>query len=51
MDIFRTGHDIWGRPVIEGVSWDLLWLAIVSGAAVILGHALWRLLRRDRPEA
>jgi hypothetical protein len=45
MEIFRTGHDIWGRPVLEGVSWHLLWLAIVIGAAVILAHALWRLLR------
>jgi hypothetical protein len=51
MEIFRTGHDIWGRPVLEGVSWDLLWLAIVIGAAVILGHALWRLLSGGSPRA
>jgi len=51
MEIFRTGHDMWGRPVLEGVSWELLWLAVVSGAAVILGHALWRLLQRRGPGA
>ena len=46
MEIFRTGHDIWGRRVLEGISWDLLWVAVVIGTVVILGHALWRLLRR-----
>jgi hypothetical protein len=51
MEILRTGHDIWGRTVLEGVSWDLLWLAIVIGAAVILGHALWRRRRGGGPGA
>lgn len=48
MEIFRTGHDMWGRTVIQGVSWDLIWVAVLVGAAVILGHALYRLVRRDR---
>jgi hypothetical protein len=50
MEIFRTGNDIWGRPVLEGVSWDLLWVAVIVGALVILGHALYRALRRDPEE-
>jgi hypothetical protein len=50
MEIFRTGHDIWGRPVLEGVSWDLLWVAVIVGGAVIVAHALYRLLRRGSGE-
>jgi hypothetical protein len=46
MEIFRIGHDIWGRPVLEGMSWDLLWVAVIVGAAVIVAHTLYRLLRR-----
>ena len=46
MEIFRVGHDAWGRSVLEGVSWDLLPIAAGVGAAVILGHAIYRLIRR-----
>ena len=45
MDIFRMGHDIWGRPVLEGVSWGLIAVAAAVGAIVIIAHALYRLLR------
>lgn len=48
MQLFRTGHDIQGREVLTGISWDLIWVAIAVGAAVIIGHSLWRLLRRDQ---
>ena len=37
---------MWGRPTLEGVSWDLAWAAIALGIAVIIGHRIWRLLRR-----
>ncbi len=50
MEIFRTGHDIWGRPVLEGVSWDLVWVAVIIGAAVIVAHTLYRVLRRRSGE-
>ena len=46
MEIFRVGHDAWGRSVLEGVSWDLLPIAAGVGAVVILGHAIYRLIRR-----
>ncbi len=46
MEIFRVGHDAWGRSVLEGVSWDLLPIAVGVGAVVILGHAIYRLIRR-----
>ncbi len=50
MQILRMGHDAWGRLVLEGVSWDLLPIAAGIGALVILGHALYRVIRR-RPGA
>jgi hypothetical protein len=49
LQLFRTGHDMWGRPVLEGVSWSLIWLALAAGVAVIIGHRIYRLVRRDRP--
>jgi hypothetical protein len=45
MEIFRMGHDIWGRPVLEGISWHLIWVAVGVGAAVIIGHAVYRAIR------
>ena len=50
MEIFRTGYDIWGRTVLEGVSWQLLWVAVIVGAVVIVVHALYRALRRGSGE-
>ncbi len=46
MGIFRFGHDAWGRTVLEGVSWDLLPVAAGVGLVVILGHAIYRMIRR-----
>ena len=48
MAIFRTGHDMWGRLVLEGVSWNLIWVAFAAGVAVMVGHQLYRLLRRGK---
>lgn len=45
MHFLQTGHDMWGRPVLEGLSWDLAWVALALGAVVITGHSLWRLWR------
>ena len=46
VEIFRVGHDAWGRTVLEGVSWDLLPVAVSVGLVVIVGHAIYRLVRR-----
>lgn len=52
MELLRYGHDAWGRELINGVSWDLLGLAVGAGAVVIIGHAIYRLIsgasRRNR---
>jgi hypothetical protein len=49
IELFRTGHDMWGRTVLEGVSWTLIWVALAIGLAVILFHQIYRLFRRGKP--
>ncbi|MFO7275724.1 MAG: hypothetical protein DIU56_001705 [Pseudomonadota bacterium] len=46
MELVRVSRDVWGQEVLEGVSWDLLPVAFGIGAVVIVGHAIWRLVRR-----
>lgn len=48
IELFRKGHDMWGRTVLEGVSWRLIWVALGLGLAVIIGHQLYRLIRRGK---
>jgi hypothetical protein len=48
MEIVRFSTDVWGRQVLEGISWDLLPVAFGIGAAVIIGHAIYRLVRKGR---
>lgn len=42
MELFRISRDAYGREVLEGLSWDLLWLFVGVGVALIVGHALYR---------
>ncbi len=48
MEFFRVGHDAWGQRVLEGVAWDLLPVAAGIGAAVIVGHLIYKLIRGNR---
>jgi hypothetical protein len=48
MELVRVSTDVWGRQVLEGISWDLLPVAFGIGAAVIIGHAIYRLVRKSR---
>ncbi len=41
MDFITYKSDIWGREVIRGVSWDLLWLVTVAAFVVIAAHAIY----------
>lgn len=43
MDIFRYSRDAFGQPVIEGISYDLIWVFAGVGAAIIVGHLIWKL--------
>jgi hypothetical protein len=48
MQFVRVSTDVWGRQVLEGISWDLLPLAFGIGALVIIGHLIYRHVRRQR---
>ncbi len=48
MEIFRVTRNAWGQEILEGVSWDLLWVFFLAGIAIVVGHALvvWMLARK-----
>jgi hypothetical protein len=46
MELVRVSTDVWGREVLEGISWDLLPVAFGIGALVIVVHAIYRLVRK-----
>lgn len=41
MELFRRVLNPWSQEVLIGVSWTLLYAAIVAGAAFIIGHAVY----------
>lgn len=41
MEIFRYTSNAWGQRMLEGMSWDLLWLFAGAGLAFIVFHALY----------
>ena len=46
MNLFRYGHDSYGATLVDGASWDLLPVAFWAGVAVIVGHLIWRAMKR-----
>ncbi len=40
MEFLRRALNPWGENVPIGVSWDLIWAAVIVGAAFVVGHAL-----------
>jgi formate dehydrogenase subunit gamma len=53
MDIAAYREDVWGREVLRGVSWDLLWLVVVAALVVIALHAIFEAMRKrgERPSS
>lgn len=53
MDLVEVKQDVWGREVLLGVSWDLLWVVLaLAGAAIIIHLVVMAFLsRKDRPSA
>jgi cytochrome b subunit of formate dehydrogenase len=41
VDIATYKNDVWGREVLLGVSWDLLWLVCVVALVIIAVHAIY----------
>ena len=40
MEFLRRALNPWGENVPIGVSWDLIWAAVIIGAVFVVGHAL-----------
>ena len=51
MDVLRYGRDVYGRAVLEGVSWDLIGFFFGLGLAVIIIHVLYRWWLAPRSES
>ena len=41
MEILRYSTNAWGQKVVEGLSWDLIWVFFLAGAAFIVLHAVY----------
>jgi hypothetical protein len=41
MEILRYKSDAWGQRVLEGASWDLIWVFVAAGLAFIVFHAIY----------
>lgn len=41
MEIFRYKSDAWGQRVLEGASWDLLWIFAGAALVFIVCHAIY----------
>lgn len=45
MDWVRTAANPWGQDVWLGVSWDLMWIALIGAVLFIIAHAVWAQVR------
>jgi len=50
MELLRYKSDIYGQRIVEGVSWDLLWIALAAGLAFIVLHALYTQRKLRQPQ-
>ncbi|MDH3422493.1 MAG: cytochrome b/b6 domain-containing protein, partial [Gemmatimonadota bacterium] len=39
--LWRSAENPWGQEVLIGVSWDLMWAAVIGAALFLVGHAIW----------
>lgn len=46
MDIATYKNDVWGREVLLGVSWELLWLVCVVALVIVAVHAMYMATRK-----
>jgi len=53
MDIVTYRKDVWGREVVLGVSWELLWLIVAAALVAIALHAIFMGVRtaKTRPSS
>lgn len=41
MEFWRRAMNPWGQDVLIGVSWDLMWAAVIAAGLFLVGHAIW----------
>ena len=41
MEVLRYKTDAWGQRVLEGASWDLLWVFAAAAVVFIVFHAVY----------
>lgn len=46
MQLLRYTQDVFGRKMLVGVNWDLLWIPVAAAGVVIALHLILRLRRR-----
>jgi cytochrome b subunit of formate dehydrogenase len=51
IELFRRTQNPWGQDVLLGISWDLMWAAVVAAALFLVGHAIWLRMRGGAHEA
>ena len=51
IELWRRTQNPWGQDVLIGVSWDLMWAAVVLAALFLVGHAVWYRMREGKAHA
>ena len=46
MEFLEYKSNAWGQRVLEGVSWDLIWLFVATGVVVIAIHSVYVVWQR-----
>jgi len=41
MEFFRYKTDAWGQRVLEGASWDLIWVCVGVALVFVIFHAVY----------
>ena len=44
MEFLRRALNPWGEDVPIGVSWDLIWAAVIIGAVFVITAVIWLML-------
>lgn len=50
VEFLRYKSDAWGQRVLEGASWDLIWVFAAAGFAFIVFHAVYTHRKLKRPQ-
>ncbi|SVA23133.1 uncharacterized protein METZ01_LOCUS75987, partial [marine metagenome] len=40
VELWRSALDPWGQEVLTGISWDLMWAAVIVGLGFAAAHAV-----------